>query len=117
MLFPTEEKQVEVTTAHLNKGRAVEEHSLVALIVVFLRHLSPPVTVLLPKFGVPESWLEWFFLALLVEVSKKEGQPDLLDFKNPIIRENASSVTLVPVLPKVENKFKIKDMKDLSVIF
>ena len=50
-------------------------------------------------------------------MSKKEGQPDLLDFKNPIIRENASSVTLVPVLPKVENKFKIKDFKDLSVIF
>ena len=57
-LLPTEEKQVEVTTAHLNKGRAVEEHSLVALIVVFLRHLSPPVTVFLPKFGVPESWFE-----------------------------------------------------------
>ena len=50
-------------------------------------------------------------------MSKKEGQPDLLDFKNPIIRENASSVTLVPVLPKVENKFKIKDFKDLSVRF
>ena len=66
MLFPTEEKQVEVTTAHLNKGRAVEEHSLVALIVVFLRHLSPPVTVLLPQFGVPDSWFERFILALLV---------------------------------------------------
>ena len=47
-----------LTTAHLDKGRAVEEHSLVALIVVFLGHLSPPVTVLLPKFGVPESWFE-----------------------------------------------------------
>lgn len=47
----------------LNKGRAVEEHPLVALIVVFLSHLSPPVTVLLPQFGVP----------------------DLLDFENPII--------------------------------
>ena len=56
MLFPTgEEQKVELTTAHLNKGRAVEEHPLVALIVVFLGHLSPPVTVLLPQFGVPES--------------------------------------------------------------
>ena len=48
-------QQVVLPTAHLNKGRAMEEHPLVALIVVFLGHLSPPVTVLLPQFGVPES--------------------------------------------------------------
>ena len=57
------------------------------------------------------------FVIVCINESKREAQPDLLDFENPIIRENASSVTLVPVLPKVENKFKIKDIKDLSVIF
>ena len=49
--------------------------------------------------------------------SNKGGRPDLLDFENPIIRENAPSVTLVSVFPEVENKFKIKNIKDLSVIF
>jgi len=52
-----------------------------------------------------------------VQVSKKEGQPDFLDFENPIIRENAPSVTLVSVFPKVKNKFSIKKIKDPSVLF
>ena len=57
------------------------------------------------------------FVIVCIDESKKGGQPDLLDFENPIIRENASSVTLVPVFPEVEIKFKIKNIKDLSVIF
>ena len=63
-----------LATAHLNKGRAVEEHSLVALIVVLLGHLSPPVTVLLPQFGVPERWFELFLLALFVAKRRSLGE-------------------------------------------
>ena len=49
------------------------------------------------------------FVIVCIDESKKGGQPDLLDFENPIIRENASSVTLVPVFPEVEIKFKISE--------
>ena len=58
-----------------------------------------------------------FPVIVCIDKYKKGGQPDLLDFENPIIRENAPSVTLVSVFPEVENKFKIKNIKDLSVIF
>ena len=55
------------------------------------------------------------YVIVCINESKRGGQPDLLDFENPIIRENAPSVSLVPVFPVVENKFKIKNIKDLSV--
>ena len=41
-----------------------------------------------------------FLVILCIDERKKGGQPDLLDFENPIIRENAPSVTLVSVFPK-----------------
>ena len=31
----------------------MEQHSLIALIMILLCHLSPPVTVPLPQLGVP----------------------------------------------------------------
>ena len=54
------------------------------------------------------------FVIVCIDEYKKGGQPDLLDFENPIIRENAPSVTLVPVFPEVENKFKIKNIKEFG---
>ena len=39
--------------SYLNEGRAVEQHPLVALVVILLRNLPPSVAVLLPQFRVP----------------------------------------------------------------
>ena len=38
----------------LDEWRSVEKHSLIALIVILLGNLSPPVAVFLPQFSVPE---------------------------------------------------------------
>ena len=55
----------------------MEEHPLVALVVVLLGHLPPPMAVLLPQLRVT----------------------DLLDFEDPVVGEDAAGVALVPVLP------------------
>merc|ERR1719412_2732446 len=49
----------------LDEGRPVEQHPLIALIVVLLSHLPPPVAISLPQLGVP----------------------DLLYFINPVVGE------------------------------
>ena len=38
---------------YLDEWRSMEKHSLIALIVILLSHLPPPVAVLLPQLGVP----------------------------------------------------------------
>jgi len=61
----------------LDEWRSMEKHSLIALIVILLSNLSPPVAVFLPQFGVP----------------------DLLYLENAVIGENAPSMPLVSVFP------------------
>merc|ERR550519_2237550 len=61
----------------LDEWRSMEKHSLIALIVILLGNLSPPVAVFLPQFSVP----------------------DLLYLENAVIGENAPSVSLVSVFP------------------
>lgn len=93
----------------------MEKHSLIALIVILLSNLSPPVAVFLPQFCVPVNssfhwWtlqrnskgtskvLQWYFKS-----TSKEGQPDLLYLENAVIGENAPSVSLVSVFPVIGN--------------
>merc|ERR1719154_475995 len=56
---------------------SMEQHPLIALVVVLLCHLSPPVAVPLPQFCVP----------------------DFLYFVNSVAGKEAPSVPLVPGLP------------------
>ena len=55
-----------------DEGGAVEEHPLVALVVVLLGHLTPSMRITFPEFDVP----------------------DLLDLGHVVSNENASGVTL-----------------------
>ena len=55
-----------------DEGGAVEEHPLVALVVVLLRHLAPSMRITLPEFDVP----------------------NLLDLGHVVSNKNASGVTL-----------------------
>ena len=52
-----------------------------------------------------------FLVILCIDERKKGGRPDLLDFENPIIRENAPSVTLVPVFPEVDIRKQLLEEK------
>ena len=55
-----------------DEGGAVEEHPLVALVVILLGHLTPSMRITFPEFDVP----------------------DLLDLGHVVSNENASGVTL-----------------------
>ena len=48
---------------YLDEWRSMEKHSLIALIVILLSNLSPPVAVFLPQFCVPvNSSFHWWTL-------------------------------------------------------
>ena len=56
----------------VDKRRSMKKHSLIALIVIFFRHFSPPARISFPKFDIA----------------------NLLDFENVVALKNATRVSL-----------------------